>query len=221
MNTMTAGSELAWRVASVEAHDVRSDTIGPDLLMVGLLSLEKLLDPSSPVSADERAQVRSEQRALAAVLADCALDASTFRRAIRRRIPAGAAASVTVRHRDAASRAAFERADALAAEHGDEPTGSLHLLLAILEAPTPVLEYLIAICWNEEYVGNIVSEVLSDDLHHTHVLGVQFQIECHDIDERLLRNFAFNRQEGRKQIENSPPLLCLNEPRQLFDGYSI
>src|SRR3954463_15168998 len=118
MTRLSVGTELAWRVAGIEAQEVGAPTIGVDLLLVGLLSLEKLLDPASPVSAGEREQVRAEHRALATVLSDCDLDAATLRRAVRPHRAGGTQIGQTIRHRDAAARAAFERADVLAAQHG-------------------------------------------------------------------------------------------------------
>jgi ATP-dependent Clp protease ATP-binding subunit ClpC len=136
---LTTGSELAWRVAGIEAREIRAATIGPDLLLVGLLSLAKLLDPATPIDDQERTQIRDEHDAVNSVLAAAACDPATLRRAIRRRIPLGEVAHATIRHRDPDCRKVFERAAALAASQGGVRTGPLHLLFALLEAPSPVL----------------------------------------------------------------------------------
>jgi ATP-dependent Clp protease ATP-binding subunit ClpC len=139
MSALTVGAELAWRVAGIEAREAKAETIGPDLLLVGLLSLDKLLGPGARISDREREQLREESAALVSVLTHVDLDPAALRRAIRSRIRLGVMAQDIVRHRDLACRAAFDRASTLSASKGGVPTSPLHLLSALLDDPTPAL----------------------------------------------------------------------------------
>jgi ATP-dependent Clp protease ATP-binding subunit ClpC len=140
MAELTAAADLAWRIAALEARRSQADRIGPDHLLIGLLSLEKLLEPSAGLAPDRREAVRAEHEAMAGLLRQVGWDAAWLRRLIRQQIPPGhAAAADTTLHRDAACRAAFERAEALARMRGNVPCGMLHLLAALLETPPPAL----------------------------------------------------------------------------------
>jgi ATP-dependent Clp protease ATP-binding subunit ClpC len=139
VSALTVGAHLGWRIAGLEAQRSGAGTIGVDHLLVGLLSLEKALEPAAGISPDQRDAVLAEQQGLSRILADCDIDAATLRRAVRRQIPPGDAAPEGTVHRDAACRAMFERASVLARDLGNVPCGPLHLLTALVEAPSAAL----------------------------------------------------------------------------------
>src|SRR4051794_36884561 len=89
MADLTAAADLAWRIAALEARRGAADAISPEYLTIGLLSLEKLLDPSAGLAPDQRTAARAEQAVLAGVLDGLGLDPVAVRRAIRQRMPAG------------------------------------------------------------------------------------------------------------------------------------
>ena len=139
MTELTTAADLAWRVAALEARRGGAAAISPDHLLVALLSLEKLVEPSAGLEPERREAVRQEHERLTGLLTEVRLDAAALRRAIRARIPTGDAPLATALHRDLDCRALFERGAALAEERGNVPCGVLHLLAAALEAPTSAL----------------------------------------------------------------------------------
>ena len=146
MAELTAGAELAWQIAALEARRGHAAAIAPDHLLVGLLSLEKLIEPAAGLERARRVAAWQEHAALVRALRAGGLDAATLRRSVRSQI-AGAGAETVAKtgrgrtpQRDAACRAAFARAEARAVARGnDERCGLLDLLAALLERPTGAL----------------------------------------------------------------------------------
>jgi ATP-dependent Clp protease ATP-binding subunit ClpC len=136
MCELTTAADLAWRVAALEARRGRAAAISPDHLLVGLLSLEKLLEPSAGLEPERQEAVQQEHDTLTRVLGQVGLDAARVRREIRARIPTGDALPTASLHRDPDCRAVFERGATLARERGNVSCGVLHLLAAILDRPT-------------------------------------------------------------------------------------
>jgi len=137
---LTVAADLAWRVAALEARRGRAAAISPDHLLIGLLSLEKLLESAAGLEPERREAVQQEHQRLTRVLEQVwHLDAAVLRRDLRARIPAADAPDTASLHRDPACRAIFERGATLARERGNVPCGVLHLLAAALEAPTSAL----------------------------------------------------------------------------------
>ena len=139
MVELTVVADMVWRVAAVEARRAGASALGVDHLLVGLLSLEKLLDPSAGLEPARRELVRVDHEIIVQLLARLNQDVTSLRRVLRRQMQHGAVASTAVIHRDEACRAVFARAGALARELGNEPCGALHLLAAVLETPPPGL----------------------------------------------------------------------------------
>ncbi len=132
MTEPTTAADLAWRVAALEARRGRAAAISPNHLLVGLLSLEKLLEPSAGLTPERQEAVRQEHETLTRVLGQASLEAATLRRQVRARIPTDHAPTASNLHRDPACRALFERGAALARERGNLPCGVLHLLAATI-----------------------------------------------------------------------------------------
>ena len=86
MSALSPAVELAWQVAATEAAAAGHAEIAPAHLLIGLLSLEKVLrlrlEPELPAAA--LASIREERAALAEVLSGAGLDAAELRRAVRR-----------------------------------------------------------------------------------------------------------------------------------------
>jgi ATP-dependent Clp protease ATP-binding subunit ClpC len=139
MPEMTIAADMVWRIAAVEARRSLASMITVDHLLVGLLSLEKVLEPGSGLEPDIRAPMQADQDAIVRVLARVGQNVTMLRREIRRQLPAGTPAAGVI-HRDAACKRVFARADALAHERGATTYGALHLLAAMLEAPPSSLE---------------------------------------------------------------------------------
>jgi ATP-dependent Clp protease ATP-binding subunit ClpC len=139
MPELTVAADLAWRIAALEAQRGRATAVSLDHLLVGLLSLDKLLVPSAGLSHNKHEAVQAEQTTLVRVLHGLGLDPATARRAVRAGIPPGRSTSPDVLKRDPACRAAFARAEALAGARGEAACGVLHLLAAVLERPAPSL----------------------------------------------------------------------------------
>jgi ATP-dependent Clp protease ATP-binding subunit ClpC len=139
MAELTVAADLAWRIAALEAQRGRAGAISPEHLLIGLLSLEKLLDESAGLTPAQRDAVRGEQAALTGVLGAAGLDAADARRALRAALPTGPAGAGPEMQRDPACRAAFERAEVLARQHRRAACGVLDLLAALLERPSAAL----------------------------------------------------------------------------------
>ncbi|MGE3913227.1 MAG: AAA family ATPase, partial [Chloroflexota bacterium] len=139
MAEMTVGAELAWRIAAIEAQRARAAHLGVEHMLIGLLSLEKALEPSAGLEPAQRLAVQQEQEQIAQILAGLSLDATTLRRALRRNMPFGHGRPSGSVSRDAACQAIFTRASELARTDGDTPCGVLHLLAALLERPPAAL----------------------------------------------------------------------------------
>ena len=135
MPELSVVADLVWRVAAVEARRGGARLLSVDHVLVGLLSLEKLLDPSAGLDAARRELVRADHEIIQQLLARLNQHATVLRRVLRRQSPPGAAGANMVIHRDAACRAVFERASQIAQEHGSVACGALHLLAAVLESP--------------------------------------------------------------------------------------
>ncbi|MCC7372807.1 MAG: ATP-dependent Clp protease ATP-binding subunit [Chloroflexi bacterium] len=139
MPELSPVAHLCWQVAGLEARRAGAPLIAVEHLLVGLLSLEKLLDPSSGVDVARRELVRADHLVLAALLREIGLDAAILRRELRQRWPRGLRQTDGVMSRDDAARAAFGQADALAQQVGSPAYGPLHLLAVLLEHPPSLL----------------------------------------------------------------------------------
>ncbi len=139
MVELSEAADLAWRIAALEAQRGRAAAISPAHLLIGLLSLEKLLESAVELSPRQIEGVRAEQVTLTRVLGEAGLDAVALRRAVRRAVPAGRAAGHSAIQRDQACRAVFERAEALAKHRPDACCSVLDLLAALLEQPAETI----------------------------------------------------------------------------------
>ena len=139
MADLTVAAELAWRIAALEAQRNAAGSITSDHLLIGLLSLDKLLEPAAGLPHDERAAVNADQVVVTRILDGLGLDPAALRRAVRQRVPAGRASGAHPLQRSPACLAIFARAEELAQPRPDGACGVLDLLTALLERPSPAL----------------------------------------------------------------------------------
>ena len=139
MSALTAGADLAWKLAASEATAGGHPVIENALLLVGILSLETTSGAPAhlALAADVRHAVEDEARRVAEVLARCGLQAASLRRLLRDlagrdgRDHHGEAVS-----RSPACRETFYRAAMLSGPAG---VSALDLMAALGEAPDAVV----------------------------------------------------------------------------------
>ncbi len=139
MNTLTAGADLAWKLAASEASAGGHPLIENASLLVGILSLETIEGGPGQLAfaADVRRAVEEEARRVGEVLARCGLEAASLRRLLRDlagrggRDQHGNAVS-----RSPACRETFYRAAMLSGPAG---VSALDLMAALGEAPDAVV----------------------------------------------------------------------------------
>ena len=139
MSALTPGADLAWKLGAAEAVASGQPLLENPLLLVGILSLEKLGTAAIelPLSPEVRQGVVEEARGIGVLLERCGLEAAVLRRLLRERIGQGShdhqGRPVS---RSPACKETFYRAAMLAGPRG---ISSLHLLAAICEASDAVI----------------------------------------------------------------------------------
>ncbi len=136
MGPLTKGARMAWEVGAAEAARVRHPMSEREHLLIGLCSLQKILDylkftrvESLPVDA-----IREEGEGIARVLVSHGITDAALRRGVRSRLrPGNAVHADPAVHRSDDCKAAFRRAAEIAPE-GKE-VSARHLMAAVLEAP--------------------------------------------------------------------------------------
>src|SRR4051794_40282838 len=93
MLELTVAADLALRIAALEAQRGQADAISVDHLLIGMLSLEKLVEASGGLTPDQHAAVSADQQRLLDILRQARLDPTTVRRTVRAGIPTGRARS--------------------------------------------------------------------------------------------------------------------------------
>jgi len=139
MSDPSPGLAIAWRIAASEAGAAGYPKIECAHLMMGLLSLDKAnpkalkdlgFDPA------RMSQVGAEQAAISELFESAGVTPRVLRRDLRSRVKKKPSRARGVMSRSAASKAAFSRAELLAA---GAPVNALHLLTVLLKAPEPVI----------------------------------------------------------------------------------
>lgn len=136
--------DLVWRLAANEMAAGQFKEIEPEHFCMAVLKFAEL--PAAAIEADdEHAEIA---KAIAAdvelvrqALQKCGIESTRGRRKLRDQLGKGGTLHRDGQiHRSAASRALFETAAALVAESGGETLTPLHLLTALVQAPTPAIE---------------------------------------------------------------------------------
>ncbi len=143
---ISAGASKAWDVAAEEAARSGCRSIEKEHLLIGVLSLEKVL---ATAEGETSRTMKAENDAIHNVLEGVCSPpspalAQTLRRAVRRTLVVAAekAPGARVLHRSENSKAVFRRAGELSYSKGE--ITCLHLLAAILENPGPAIELALA-----------------------------------------------------------------------------
>ncbi len=139
MSALTAGADLAWKLAEAEATRGGHDLIENALLLVGILSLEKVGGATAVVALapEVRQTVEEEARRIAAVLERCGLEAAPLRRLLRQRAGKGGPEHRgQAVNRSPACKETFYRAAMLSGPAG---VSALDLLASLGEAPDALL----------------------------------------------------------------------------------
>lgn len=131
---------LVWRVAEVEAHQLKAPAIEPTHLLLGLckvvdLDLPDLVSKDAPDRDEVLEELLREVRRLRTVFRTAGLDAKTFRRRLRRPFPERrfTLAESERLHRSSAAKRAFADAEHFA-QLGGSPVYPVHLLYATMLA---------------------------------------------------------------------------------------
>jgi hypothetical protein len=136
MIRLSPAAVLAWKIAMFEALLTGSKFLEKEHLLIGLFSLEKVINLDDLTRNVPIAQkILHERDILDLSLKKTHMDAAAFRRNVRRALPRGEKpANVKIIHRSSDCRKYFDRAVILA--NGNE-IACIHLLNAILENPGP------------------------------------------------------------------------------------
>ena len=135
---------IAWRLAELEAANLRSAELEPIHFFLGLLKLSELdLEPilaenTSLSNAQILREIESVQQ-MASCFSLLGMETTQTRRRLRRSLPSGSGEVETGQHfrRGMASRDVFSRADELALTHGSDSVQPLHLLSSIVDSDCP------------------------------------------------------------------------------------
>jgi ATP-dependent Clp protease ATP-binding subunit ClpC len=142
MSEPSPGLAVAWRIAAGEAGAAGCGRIECAHLLMGLLSLDKAnpeVLKSLGLSAEQMSLVAGEEAAIQSLLEPLALSTRVLRRDLRARVKRRPARARGVMSRSVAAKAAFARAETLAA---GAPINSLHLMSALMRDPDPVISAL-------------------------------------------------------------------------------
>jgi ATP-dependent Clp protease ATP-binding subunit ClpC len=145
MPPLTKAARMAWEIGAAEAARARHPMIEREHLLIGLCSLQKILQylkftriESLPVDA-----IREEGEGIERVFVSHGITASAFRRRVRSRLrPGNTVHKDPVVHRSDECKGIFRRAAETAPEGGE--VSAIHLLAAVLEAPGHILTAVLA-----------------------------------------------------------------------------
>ena len=132
---------IAWRLAEMEAANLRTAELEPihfflGLLKIGELEIEPILAENTTLTNLQiRREIDSVQQ-MASSFSEVGVETTQTRRRLRRSLPSGSWAGEMGQHirRSQLSKEIFARADELAIAHGGEVVEPLHLLASILES---------------------------------------------------------------------------------------
>lgn len=140
---LSASVELLWQLAGQESVAAQFKEVEPEHFLAALLKFSELpveeLDKMAP-GAEAAKVLATEVRAVRAALEERGVDTTRVRRELRARMGRGQTPYEGGQvHRSDASRAIFDAASKLADDAREETVTALHLLEAILAAPTPAM----------------------------------------------------------------------------------
>lgn len=143
MKKLSVGAMVAWQIAASEASVSKHQYIEKEHLLVGICSLEKVLqhdEKADGPNTQTRQTLREECDALEEVLKTFELDSTIFRRQVREELGQGnyQHTSKTI-HRSEACKRLFQHAAELELANFSAEISCLHLLIAILNEPGEII----------------------------------------------------------------------------------
>jgi ATP-dependent Clp protease ATP-binding subunit ClpC len=176
MKKLSTGAMLTWQIAASEASVLKHQFIEKEHLLLGILSLKKVLMLRQDIDLDPQSRqvVQAENDIIEDLLCGFKLDATLLRRQVRNELGQGNFDRIEkVVHRSEACKRLFERADEFAISVRE--ISCLCLMAAILDEP-----------------GNIINRVLS-------IMGVKQE----DLFRKILDNTAKGQGiAGKEPIED-------------------
>jgi ATP-dependent Clp protease ATP-binding subunit ClpC len=176
MKKLSTGAMLTWQIAASEASVLKHQFIEKEHLLLGILSLKKVLMLRQDIDLDPQSRqvVQAENDIIEDLLCAFKLDATLLRRQVRNELGQGNFDRIEkVVHRSEACKRLFERADEFAISVRE--ISCLCLMAAILDEP-----------------GNIINRVLS-------IMGVKQE----DLFRKILDNTAKGQGiAGKEPIED-------------------
>jgi ATP-dependent Clp protease ATP-binding subunit ClpA len=140
---ISVSSDLVWKIAIREAATGEFKEIEPDHFCLAVLKFAELSAKGveeAGAEAELSQHIAGDAQLVREGLQKCGIESTGARRKLRRQLGKGDTPHIGVTiHRSASSRALFESAARLASESGSAVT-PLHLLTALVEAPTPAIE---------------------------------------------------------------------------------
>jgi ATP-dependent Clp protease ATP-binding subunit ClpC len=131
---------IAWRLAELEAGNLKTSVLEPEHFLLGLLKLPELevSEILSQRTALNDEEIQSEAKWTARLnrcFRDAGLDTTRMRRRLRGHLVLGEEENTPKQRfrRSSLMRATFSRADSVASEHGSRALEPIHLLAALLE----------------------------------------------------------------------------------------
>lgn len=142
---------IVWRLAELEAANLRCDELAPVHFFLGLLKIadleiEQILSENSTQTNSQINREVASVQEIAACFSKVGLETTQTRRQLRRSLPSGAEVVDMGKHvrRSGSAKSCFGRAEKLAIAHECDAVEPIHLLASILEAEcswvTTVLE---------------------------------------------------------------------------------
>jgi ATP-dependent Clp protease ATP-binding subunit ClpC len=176
MKKLSTGAMLTWQIAASEASVLKHQFIEKEHLLLGILSLKKVLMLRQDIDLDPQSRqvVQAENDIIEDLLCAFKLDATLLRRQVRNELGQGNFDRIEkIVHRSEACKRLFERADEFAISVRE--ISCLCLMAAILDEP-----------------GNIINRVLS-------IMGVKQE----DLFRKILDNTAKGQGiAGKEPIED-------------------
>ena len=156
---------IAWRLAELEAANLRSDELEPvhfflALLKLGELDVKAILRESTSLSDGQICGDAGSAGQLAACFSEVGLETTQTRRRLRRSLPRASGSAKAGQHlrRNERSKQAFATADDLAAQFAGGAVEPLHLLAGVIGVDCPWVSETLVRCGVNE--ADLTKEVM-------------------------------------------------------------
>ncbi len=147
MDLISPGLRFAWQIASWEANAARQQFIENEHLLIGLCSMEKIdiLKVGKKLDPKDHQYLESERAGIEDLIHSFGITPAVLRRKIREQSPRGKyRRKNNIIHRSPASKMVFKKAQQLGV--AGDIMNVIHLMAAIMEKPTPIIDSVLRIC---------------------------------------------------------------------------